>query len=843
MSDKLKNIVSRQKEILAELESEARSIESSDLVKENAELKAALRKVTADFAAAEKKLKNADAENKGLKNALYKQTYDEKLAFLNLSKQKADIYFKANLENELNRLDMLEKNMKIRIDGMTDVLKRNNVDIKDDVFNKLKDIYNTMNEKITLARAEANKSAGAFSNYQAAEFEKLKAEQITGEQIRAVAQKNNSERFVGLRLMNWLGIFLVIIGVIAFARFTYTSFSDEAKGIAIFLLGGAMLAAGEWLSRTKANVFSLGITAGGVAVLYIALAVSYFGLGILGMGTAIVLCILITAGAFILSTRHNSQTIATFALIGGYLPISSIAGNLPLIYGAMIYFVALNLLALTLSFKKKWVTAAFTGLVLNIGGTFYICANISSMFWREPTFMLMQLFTILYVIFAFVIYAVIPIISTYNSKQRFTGLDVTFIAVNTFFSSIIMYFVFNTFNLASYNGLLAIIFAVIYLLLGKVIDMKFDNEKNVRALFYLTGLAFVVLIVPLQFENQWFSLGWLAEGVAIATYGILNDERQFKKYGAVIGALCLASFWFFDITLQVDNLFTYKYFAITLGSLIILGALIYKKSLASEFEKAFKYVTVLNFWWFCVYMIMFKLEPLLIPQHLDYFNHAYICSALAIIVSFLLAYIVPRFKILCDGGIKLISGAIYVIAILWLFVVNTAFSPINGGIPAAEPQYAVIGTVILLLISLLSVLALFDLIKSRVLDKNIGVEWLPIVVSGYFVLLLTQNLISQYNLEFSNAAISIIYVFTALAWIMFGFAKRYSFIRRFGLGLAFFSVVKLILLDLYTLTEEYKIVSYFVLGITLLAISFVYQYFSKRLELKGEVMPDAENEI
>ena len=90
-------------------------------------------------------------------------------------------------------------------------------------------------------------------------------------------------------------------------------------------------------------------------------------------------------------------------------------------------------------------------------------------------------------------------------------------------------------------------------------------------------------------------------------------------------------------------------------------------------------------------------------------------------------------------------------------------------------------------------------------------------------------------MSFSSAAISVIYVLTALAWIVYGFMRRFAFIRRFGLVLAIFAVVKLFLIDLSGLTQGYRIISYFALGITLIAISFVYQFFSKRLELKENV--------
>jgi uncharacterized membrane protein len=83
-------------------------------------------------------------------------------------------------------------------------------------------------------------------------------------------------------------------------------------------------------------------------------------------------------------------------------------------------------------------------------------------------------------------------------------------------------------------------------------------------------------------------------------------------------------------------------------------------------------------------------------------------------------------------------------------------------------------------------------------------------------------------------------VLAALAWIIYGFVRRFVFIRRFGLVLAIFAVVKLFLLDLSGLTQGFRILSYFALGITLIAISFVYQYFTKRLELKEGIAIHAE---
>ncbi|MSS07288.1 DUF2339 domain-containing protein [Clostridium sp. WB02_MRS01] len=834
-TERLKDLIDRQKEGIIQLEAECRAIENSDMARENVELKAKLEKLYIDYEKANSNASALSKENAGLKNALYEQIYNEKIKILNITAKKLDVYFKSNVDGEQNRLTIFENGVRSRINNFTAALRQYNIDTKDEIYTKIDELTTLLNERVTIARTKAAHTQAAFSEDERAEFEALRREQITDEQIRAIAKKNNFERFVGLNLLNAIGIFLIIIGVITAARYAYVQLPNTLRGIMMFMAGGAMLIAGELMNRKKTNIFSLGITAGGVGVLYVALATSYFGLSILDMYPAIAVCILITVAAFVLSNRYHSQVILAFALIGGYLPVFSIDGNSIFIFGAMVYFIALNLLALTISFHKKWSVSAFIGLFLNIIGTLVICLHFS-----YAAALKSKLLVILYVLFAFLIYTLIPIVSTYRTKTKFRKSDVVLLAINTFFSSLFMYGVFDMLQLNNFNGVIAIVFAVTYLFLGRFIEKKFTvEERNTKALFYLTGLAFVVLIIPLQFGRTWLSLGWLAEGVLLTTYGILNNENIFKRIGLIISGLCLSAFILFDCSWTYHYLFAYKYFAITLGSLIILGMYMYKKMMAGWFVKIYKYFALANVWFYTLYIIG-KLGTMLFENYSGrLYNIGYLIAATAIVSTFLIAYTIPRIKILSDLGTKIMSIVLYVIGILWLLVINSMSSPIHNSL-SAPFGIMLIGTLVLIIVGLISVLAVRDLMGFIVTGRKLGVEWYPLIISGYFILILTQNLITQYDLSFSSAVISIIYVLTAFAWIVYGFVKRYSFIRRFGLGLAILAVIKLFIIDLFSLTQGFRIVSYFALGITLLAISFVYQYFSKRLERMEEVPVDVE---
>lgn len=861
VADNLKTIVAKQKEVLSELEKESAAIAENDLSKENDSLKAALEKLKADHTNAEKNMIMLSEQNAELKNALYEHIYNEKIAIMKMSESRLNVFFRSNVEGEMNRLTAFEEDVKSRISYIYSVLYRHNIDSMDEIHKKLLDLSYLLDQKVTDARTQLAKNTGVFSDNEKAEFEALKNEQITERNIIDSAKKNNFESFVGLNLINKLGILLIIIGVIAASQFAYKQMPDFVKSIMMFSLGGAMLLAGEFLNRKKANVFSLGITAGGVGVSYVAIVTSSLVLKLdlftASMYPALFAIMLITAIAFFLSQRYNSQTIAAFALIGGYLPIFKVSGSLTLLYYAMIYFVLLNLFALLISINKKWPVSSYVGLVLNMAGTVYIYTSISNIIypWDAPVlkFGFPHTATIVYILFAFIIYTLIPVFGTYFKKVKFKTHDIVLFGINTFFSSVLMVTVFYDYNLEKNLGLLALSFAAVYLLIGLFIQTKFKQEKAAQALFYITGFVFIILIIPFQFDRIWFSLGWLLEGVALTTYGILSNQKVFKTCGYIIDGICAGAFLILDVIIGYEgltaynfkfDLFTYKYALITLGSIIILGAFIYKKILSGKFQTIYKYSATANLWIFAVYLSFKLLNDVFYDKLISLqYSPSYFAAALAVALTFLIACAAPRIKILADAGMKIISVVLYGISMLWLFILTATDSPsysmssfyydYTGHRIDVNMDVRVTGTLVLLAIGVMSVFALMDLMKTLVMERRLGVEWYPLLVSAYFVIILSQNLIAQYFIDFSNLALSIIYMLTALSWIIFGFVRRYKFIRIFGLVLSFLSVAKLFIIDLNGLTQDgFRIISYFAMGIILLAISFVYQRFNKRLEMK-----------
>lgn len=831
-TDNLKDILSQQENIAIKLDSVIKDINHTDIVSENDSLKNELKSVKVELDKIRAENSNLSIENKNLKTSLYEQIYNEKISILNLVNKKIDAYYVSKEDDEKSRLLEFEIKSKIRIDEMFRLLYSSNITAKDELRSKIEELDNLLKSKITFLREELAKFKGAFSENKDKEYLALHQEGITGQEINTAVKKNNIESLIGLNIINKLGILFLIIGVITGMQILYFNLTDEWKSVCAFSVGIILLIIGELLNKKKSNVFAQGISSGGIAILNVALAISYFGLNVIELYPALAICIAISALAFYLSIRYNSETIASFALIGGYLPIIGLSSSIDLIYPAMAYFVILNVFAFLLSFHKKWSVLQFISFGLNIIATIIVMVLIAQIVEGLEELTADGVLIILYIIFAFIIYSLLPIISNYKKHLHFNKYDILLIGLNTIISAVLLYIQFAVLDLNHLLGYLSAIFALIYVVLARYLQVKMPYEKKIHALFYITSFTFFTLIVPLHFDIVWLSLGWVIQGVSLLTYGIFRNDKNFSKAGYIICALCLASFLILDLIpglIGTDPLFVYKYFAVTLGSIIIVGSYAVNHRFMSKNIIKIKYFTFVNLWLFLLYFVFSSIGGTMTPESASPFNLFYILSTISIVIGFALAFTIPRIKSICDYTIKVISSAIYTICILWLFIMNMTISPMLDGV-VLEASLSLLNVLIILAICTLSVFALKDMLKCLVIERKINIEKYPLSVSAYIIIILTQILVAQFDVPFSSYILSIIYIVSSLAWVVTGFVKRYNLIRKFGLGLSFIAMAKLFIIDLWYLTGGLRIVSYFAFGIILIAISFVYQYFSKRLE-------------
>ena len=824
---KLKNALDRLYASKELVEEAFLGFESQDLPRENEELRKNAKILSEKLAESEKILSELKRDHEILEKNFTEELRQKQNALYSASETRMQKYLSMRFENETMRLQYLSAQLNQRLEYMLGNLRYLESGEQNALQLEINALAQKINYQAEVARQRANDAWAELLAEKSKAMEGMKNTEIDGSALRAVRKFFQWESFFGLRLISSLGILLIIIGAFTFGAYVYIRMSNEWQCACIFALGLILLAAGEILNIKWRGTFSLALTAGGSGVLFLATALGYLTLRVLPMEAALGVCAGVSVLTFVLAIRHNSQTISIFALVGGYFPIFAL--NADAVVWAVVYFTILNLFSLALATRKNWDISRFIGL---FAGLFCEFAIISLAAWRLYHLDMMYQFmtraaVISAIAIAYIAYLIIPVFGALFTKTKTKAADIALLSVNVFFRFLLGLHAFYSFGLNGHTALVPAFFALTCICLAVLAEygshrsLPEKDRGSLRALFFITSVTFSSLVVLFWFDSVWFSSGWLIEAAGLFAYGVIRERRRFTIAGAIVGTVCVLGFIVINTPNHADPLFLWQYLLVTLGLVFALVILAFKKIPEKHPEvQGFQACAALNAWIFALY---FFFKPM--SGYLSGLVATLCCLAFGIIYS----YTLPKIRAIYCTGIQVASTFVGAVSILWLFVFNGMFS---GGILRGGEETAVkiLAMVLYIATNLGGVFWMRDLMQFMILKKALPLKFYPLLFSGYFVLATTHNLIVQLELRASSMVLTLIFGFTALFWILFGFAKRNSATRVCGLGLSLFAVVKLFVLDLWGLSTELKIASYFVMGILLLAISFVYQYFSKKLK-------------
>ncbi|MDN4078891.1 DUF2339 domain-containing protein [Paenibacillus polymyxa] len=832
--DRLHTIRQEQNKLLKEYQTLIADYEASDIILENEVLRKKFEDYQARCIHLEERVRHIEQENGKLRTALTEQMLSEKANMIRISREKLETYFASRTAEGENRLTSIEYGAKNRVDQLIQQTTHELKEDQDEIVARLRLFSEEIHDRIMEQRRRFQEAERKLLHQTENELHQLEEEEISEETMQKRMKQNQFEMMLGLNWINKLGILLIILGVGAAFKYSYSNwFTGNMKGVAFFLLGALMLGGGEWLYRKQKQTFALGILGGGISVLYGSIFYSYFLLEIIGMYTGIGLSVLVTVTAVLLSLRYESRTICSFGLVGGYLPLFSymaangLEGNA--VYIAMGYLFLLNLLILLVSFRKRWVIVQYISFLLNTPLMVVLAwlseSNIASM---------------LYAIITFAMYLGMTLWVPFRLKTKLSWLDFSLLALNTVVSCSVLYSLFGDAGLDDYKGLLALVFCLVYGGLGQWVRRYIPEEKQTKILFYATSLTFAILMIPFQFGVRWLSMGWLIEAVLLTLYGHRYRLKELERAGWGILGLCLGAFFFIDFPIYLlsgfeTDYFGLKYTLITLGMLIVTVFYAIEYSRPNAFKnnrlyemhimQGFKYVALVNVYLYLLYEAGHWYNIVVSDEFAHYTLYKVL---LFTCVSLVLAYFLPKVKLLYDRVIKYYSLALYVIGYALALVVTVA-------IPTLHEDYAqntaadYVALIVLVAFNVLVFFSSRDFLNALMTRHYRSNELYPVIMGVYLLGIITAFLGVQFHLGDAGLVFSLVYLLLAILYIVYGFLKRVVYIRRFGLGLTLLSTGKLLLYDLHLLTSGSTIVAYFSFGVVLLAISYIYQKVSNRM--------------
>lgn len=829
------SLLQKQKDTLADIQTLITLLDEDRLLISNEEMQARLQQLEAQNKELGQNLTTIKDENIRLRAALNDQIINEKLNILKISRQKIDTYFEESVHLSEKSLDVFEKELKAQIKKSEKHLGHVLSEDRQQLQSQLSEIRSTIEQKLEERRQELEAGQNLSRGEIEERYRKLQEEGIDQKTLQKRMRENDFEINLGLSWMNRLGVLLILLGVATAIRLSYAFFGANLKGIISYTIGLLMLASGEFLMRRQKNIFAMGLSAGGIAVLYFATFSGYFFLHILSLNAGMLISVLITLVAIALSLRYNSKTICIYALIGGYLPFFSYVFTTglqpPGTYVAMAYVFLLNTLVLAVSLQKKWQLLNYVAFLLNLPVFLYLL-NISR---SNPINLAFDLAM-------FALFLLIVLGYSLRQKVSLNIYDMVLLGVNTTLSCALACGIFARAGWNDYLGLLALIFALFYYGLGRVIDSVMKDEIITKLIFYLTSITFAILMVPFQFGIKWLTIGWTIEAILMIIWSLKNKVDLLEGVGWLVLLLNYATFVAEQMHLygyaaglnQTAAVYHFKYGLTTAGMIIAL--VVYYKyrshSVLNRYRSLdfvpllLKYVVILNT---LVYGL--RESGYVYDRYLVHWFHVkgslqyYYRTILQALLTMLAALALLKYKPLLDKAVSVF--ALIMLVLVGLTCFGLTLNPLldTQNLPADWVAFA------FLVVFHLAVFASVRFVILRYIDKiKYNLEIYPLGQAIYIVVALTLILAVQFDwLSNIRFIISLANLMLAFAFVYYGLNRRFHYTRRMGLILAILACAKLFLFDLTNLNTVGRILAYFTFGLILLGISYLYQKMEKSI--------------
>lgn len=333
------------------------------------------------------------------------------------------------------------------------------------------------------------------------------------------------EAWVGQKLLQKVGIIIVLIGMLVLLQQAFENrWIDELGRVFLALLASvALLAAGEFFQK-KYPQWSHGFTGGGLALAYLSVWVAHvlyadalresYSL-VVPASVAFALYGAITAVGVLLAVRYKVQTIAWFAIAGGYLTPLLVDAPVPNPHTFSIYLGILAAGLLILSAFRTWKGIALASFVLT---QYYLGVAV------YPSVSLLNQSQVIIAVAFFAIFAALPLLRHFRIKAMSTSEDLLLIIGNAIAAYLPVQDALGGWQ-SERVTLLCLLLAA-YTIACAVLALRSRSVDVALGDTYLLGsIALIALALYHQLGWEWLALGWAPYAAATAYLAKSLDRR------------------------------------------------------------------------------------------------------------------------------------------------------------------------------------------------------------------------------------------------------------------------------------------------------------------------------
>jgi uncharacterized membrane protein len=384
------------------------------------------------------------------------------------------------------------------------------------------------------------------------------------------AEKFSLENFIGLRLINFIGIIVLVIGLSIGVKYAIDeNLISEGMRISLAYAAGLVLYFLSLRLRKKYTLFSAILFSGGMASLYFTTYAANVYYNMFSFALAFAIMIALTVYTVYEAIRYSRQEIALLGLVGAYgIPflISKNADRADLFF---LYISLINLGVIYLSVKKYWRTV---GLVAQtITWILFIGWAATK---HDPKF---KFIAASFMIFFFLVFLFAVLSYKLFQKRSLQINDAYQLLVNNIALYIAALFQFGFSEKASSSDL-----AIITLIVSAVVALQailfyqyWKEEIFSTRLASSLALTLFVMFIAFNWDGFTVTFLWLLTAVIVFAWGFRMRSVRARMAGIILIGVTLGKLLALDsLTFTtVQKVIAY----LVLGVLLLIVSFFYQK--------------------------------------------------------------------------------------------------------------------------------------------------------------------------------------------------------------------------------------------------------------------------
>lgn len=627
-----------------------------------------------------------------------------------------------------------------------------------------------------------------------------------------VKQKRNFEKFIGENLFGKIGIVVLIIGVGFFVKYAIDKnwINETTRTIMGYMLSGALLGIGYKLHK-KYRTYSSLLAGGAFGVAYVTTAVAFHYYHLFSSTTAFAILVGITALMTALAWITDKRELATIALVGGFIApfiASNGEGNMTVL---CTYLLILNVGMTFVALRKLWSELPLLG----VAATWVIL----TVMWSSETLKLIRLIAFDTAFFLLFTVSITRTLCTLP-KSKFSGLLCTGLVINCFIYYLHVHVHMTDLDwnlymhqLPNYHGLESLGIA---LCCGMVVALLWKKRDQWRTAFHShlsLAMAFIALAMAEQFAEFSVFLNMWAIYATILFYLWTQSRIKSLAIGSFV-MMCITlvgCFLFFLWNPQGAHIFGNHLFitSIIYSACALLVAILIDRNfrdLRSGLNIDWKVLCGLSY---ATGIIVFY--KAFVTEFINHMDNAISIEMIAMFTALMLLGLWMAFH--KRAAIK-DYAAVYLLTLLLSVITLTVSVLVNDNLWVAWLNAAIVATTI--------TAVTWQYSRQQGYSSTGVVIFLNIMVTIATVLV-ARLLLVQCGVEDFSAGLSLSLALAGVGQMVAGMRMHRKDLRIISLVTFALVIGKLIIYDLWKMPAVGKIVTFIILGIVLLVLSFMYQ--------------------